>query len=536
MKRTLFLFLTSLLLLLQADGKLFAQKNGRELADSLIKVLETSHSDDTNKVKLLSAISGAYRLISYDTSLKWAFDGLQLAKSLKWKKGMGICYSGISVAYRFKGQYPEALENNFKALKMFEETGERHSVAIINEGIGNIYLYQDNFNEAMKYQTAALKIFTELGDKNGIAGDLGDMGNVYWKARKYDSALAVSFRSLALYEELGMESQIPRTLGNIGMIYNDSGSYEKSLEYNFKSLNGLKKTDNKRSLGIRYGNIGDTYLNIALHAQERDRPGALSKAIAYIDSGNVFFKEMGDLYDLADGYKSRYRASELLGDYKSALEYHKAYITTRDSVFSNENKVKIARIEAKHEVELVQIELEKRRNEKWFLISCIVLLAIIGTLFINRQMQQRRRLEAEKKYAENELGSFRQSVYEKNLIIEQVTGEMEKLKKEDEQETASEALSQLQHSIILTDDQWSKFQVMFEKVHKNFFYNLKKKMPDLTQAEIRLLALTRLKLSSKEMAAMMGISPATIRIYRHRLRKKLELDKEEMIEELIEDV
>ncbi len=38
------------------------------------------------------------------------------------------------------------------------------------------------------------------------------------------------------------------------------------------------------------------------------------------------------------------------------------------------------------------------------------------------------------------------------------------------------------------------------------------------------------------MASMLGISTNAIRIYRHRLRKKLDLDKDDMIEALVESI
>lgn len=171
------------------------------------------------------------------------------------------------------------------------------------------------------------------------------------------------------------------------------------------------------------------------------------------------------------------------------------------------------------------------------------MLAVIGILFINRQRLKQKKLQAEKMMAENELDTavqlldnFRESVQEKNNIIERFTNEMERLKQEEEQQTDAELVTQLEQATILTDEQWENFRILFEKVHKGFFVNLRKKMPELTQAEVRFLALTKLKLSSKEMASMLGVSSNAIRIYRHRLRKKLSLDKDDMIEQLVESI
>ncbi|MCD8261479.1 MAG: hypothetical protein LUD15_08280 [Bacteroides sp.] len=50
--------------------------------------------------------------------------------------------------------------------------------------------------------------------------------------------------------------------------------------------------------------------------------------------------------------------------------------------------------------------------------------------------------------------------------------------------------------------------------------------PHITRNDMRLCAYIRLNLNTKEIAAYMNITPASVEIARHRLRKKLELGKE----------
>jgi DNA-binding CsgD family transcriptional regulator len=59
------------------------------------------------------------------------------------------------------------------------------------------------------------------------------------------------------------------------------------------------------------------------------------------------------------------------------------------------------------------------------------------------------------------------------------------------------------------------------------------KLPDLTPAETRLLVLTKLKLSNKEMGAMLGIGYDAIKKTRQRLRKKIDLPEEGGLDKLI---
>jgi len=171
----------------------------------------------------------------------------------------------------------------------------------------------------------------------------------------------------------------------------------------------------------------------------------------------------------------------------------------------------------------------------------------------NKSRQQQ--LIAEKKLAENELRSasgqldaFTQSIREKNEFIEKASQVIERMNDElnlakDKPanlvtlpETDSNSLRLLQNSVILTDEDWKNFTGLFEKVHQNFFIRLKEKLPGLSPAETRFIALTRLKLSTKEMANMLGVTVEAIRQIRSRLKKKLNPEGEEGMEELVEKI
>jgi DNA-binding CsgD family transcriptional regulator len=94
-------------------------------------------------------------------------------------------------------------------------------------------------------------------------------------------------------------------------------------------------------------------------------------------------------------------------------------------------------------------------------------------------------------------------------------------------------LNTLANSTILTEQDWEDFSKLFDKVHTGFFVRLKEKYPNITPAETRLLCLTKLNLSTKEMAGMLGVSTDAIKKTRQRLRKKMEVDEEKNLEELV---
>lgn len=77
--------------------------------------------------------------------------------------------------------------------------------------------------------------------------------------------------------------------------------------------------------------------------------------------------------------------------------------------------------------------------------------------------------------------------------------------------------------------EWGEFSTNFNLVHKNFTDSLKERFPDLTLNDLRLCALYRIGLPSKEIADVMGISQTSVKMARYRLRKKLGLTPEEDI-------
>ena len=83
-------------------------------------------------------------------------------------------------------------------------------------------------------------------------------------------------------------------------------------------------------------------------------------------------------------------------------------------------------------------------------------------------------------------------------------------------------------------NEWQGFLLAFEQVHQDFFSALKSECDSLTPNDLRLCALLRMNMSSKEIATMLGISADSVRVARHRVRKKLDIPHEEkLIDHLI---
>ncbi|MEL7147323.1 MAG: hypothetical protein AAFO69_13200, partial [Bacteroidota bacterium] len=83
---------------------------------------------------------------------------------------------------------------------------------------------------------------------------------------------------------------------------------------------------------------------------------------------------------------------------------------------------------------------------------------------------------------------------------------------------------------------WEEFRSRFEKVNGDFYKKLKEIAPDLTNAEMKLSALLKLKLSSKEAASLLNITERSVISARSRLRKKLNVASEQTLYDFFTEI
>ena len=86
---------------------------------------------------------------------------------------------------------------------------------------------------------------------------------------------------------------------------------------------------------------------------------------------------------------------------------------------------------------------------------------------------------------------------------------------------------------IASHDDWKTFETNFERAHEEFIMKLKTAYPKLTPSDLRLCAYLRMNLSSKEIAPLLGISVRGLENHRYRLRKKMGLDVDANLNEVM---
>lgn len=81
--------------------------------------------------------------------------------------------------------------------------------------------------------------------------------------------------------------------------------------------------------------------------------------------------------------------------------------------------------------------------------------------------------------------------------------------------------------LYLKQTSWSDFEVYFTEVHPEFYRSIKNSYPGLSQHELRVCALIKLNLNTKQIADITRKSPKSIEVTRSRIRQKLDLSRDE---------
>ena len=146
------------------------------------------------------------------------------------------------------------------------------------------------------------------------------------------------------------------------------------------------------------------------------------------------------------------------------------------------------------------------------------------------------KLEREIEDREKEQKKVALSIIRKNEILSELKGEIEKLKTKSEDKLKFKDLNKLKLIIIENlniERERKSFDKYIKELNNNFYNNLEKKYPGLTDNEKKLCSLLRLKLTSKEISSILNITPKSVEVNRYRLRKKMDIKKEEKLSKII---
>lgn len=462
----------------------------------------------------------------------WMLAAADAASQKNWPVTQAECWHLAGSFYFRDGRYTLAFEYMQKAETVFDKYNSDQEYFYLHRYdnvLANCYYHFGEYGEAVKYLKKTIQLPPSWNTLTFTPGIYNTLALCYQQLKQYDSAATWYNRSYEAAVACKDSFYMALAHGNLGFTYYLQQQYDKALP--------LLEADYKGSLQAgEKGSATNAALTIAAIYIKKGKPSAATR---YMDLSRQYVYSSGGATLLKNWYENLYNLSKATSDHKNASLYADSLLAYKDSVEAMRDRKAfnqaVLKLETeKHLNEVKELDHQQRqqlllRNS---LLAGLVLLALIALLWVNRQLLKRRKekelAQQQLAFAKQELINYTRQLKEKNDLLEQFR---EELNNENDREGN---LTRLLDATILTDEDWKKFRQLFEKVYPGFFIRLKEKIPDLSAADTRLLALTKLQLPPKNMASMLGVTYDAVKKARQRLRKKINLPEEGTLEELVE--
>lgn len=152
------------------------------------------------------------------------------------------------------------------------------------------------------------------------------------------------------------------------------------------------------------------------------------------------------------------------------------------------------------------------------------------------QLLKNEKLESELTNKNRQLAASTMHLVNKNSFIHSVKHHINGVIKRSKNQEIKGELNKIIQTIdknITEDQDWDEFASHFDEVHGDFTKRIKEEFPALTPQELKLSAYLRMNLTTKEIAHLLNISVRGVEIARYRLRKKLDLDRSDNLQDYI---
>ena len=164
------------------------------------------------------------------------------------------------VALGEAGRTLEALSNLSKALKLYQELGEKYRVGWCHHEIGAFLCQQGNIPGAEHHFKQAILIWQELGNANDLANTLNSLGVHLCSVGRYEEALRYFQDALAVAHRIKATRRIAFVEASIGDVYLACREYEQAAEAYQRSTEAAREADVRRLEIYNLAKTGEGWL------------------------------------------------------------------------------------------------------------------------------------------------------------------------------------------------------------------------------------------------------------------------------------
>ena len=492
------------------------------------------------------------------------------------RKALALYYKGILCHESHHAE--DALSFYLEATTEIEKTNDYQLGFLINSEIGLMYLYRKLNDYAMEYFEKAHHNAELSNNQTYIAFSFIYIARAFSQKKQYNKAIEYYEKAIKIGQVNNYPTILASAMNESSFLFLKTGENKKALQY-AKDCIKIKKTDQRIfSLGdtYRYLKMYDSayfYLNQAslspnihtarsayqalfyISQEEKDYKKAVeysNKLWFYQDSigktdRNKALIEMQEKYDqqkiINENNLSQIKKDRIIRNVLIALIilsfiiaitnylYQRKIVSQKQEILEKEEKIRYFTMKI-HENETL-INRNKMRIEE-------LTIQMEGSLEIKEQwkeqnkirqeiQQQNEMLKLENNKLQNHISNYAQSLKEKSKELEA----MEHLSEENQYLHKREAFlcnqlinqtelfNKLKTTKYIDDQLWQEIKEKIDLLFDNYTKRLYHQIPSLTDGDIQICCLIKLRFSNGDIANMLAISPTSVSKRKLRLKERI---------------
>ena len=492
------------------------------------------------------------------------------------RKALALYYKGILCHESHHAE--DALSFYLEATTEIEKTNDYQLGFLINSEIGLMYLYRKLNDYAMEYFEKAHHNAELSNNQTYIAFSFIYIARAFSQKKQYNKAIEYYEKAIKIGQVNNYPTILASAMNETSFLFLKTGENKKALQY-AKDCIKIKKTDQRIfSLGdtYRYLKMYDSayfYLNQAclspnihtarsayqalyyISQEEKDYKKAVeysNKLWFYQDSigktdRNKALIEMQEKYDqqkiINENNLSQIKKDRIIRNVLIALIilsfiiaitnylYQRKIVSQKQEISEKEEKIRYFTMKI-HENETL-INRNKMRIEE-------LTIQMEGSQEIKEQwkeqnkirqeiQQQNEMLKLENNKLQNHISNYAQSLKEKSKELEA----MEHLSEENQYLHKREAFlcnqlinqtelfNKLKTTKYIDDQLWQEIKEKIDLLFDNYTKRLCHQIPSLTDGDIQICCLIKLRFSNGDIANMLAISPTSVSKRKLRLKERI---------------
>ena len=492
------------------------------------------------------------------------------------RKALALYYKGILCHESHHAE--DALSFYLEATAEIEKTNDYQLGFLINSEIGLMYLYRKLNDYAMEYFEKAHHNAELSNNQTYIAFSFIYIARAFSQKKQYNKAIEYYEKAIKIGQVNNYPTILASAMNETSFLFLKTGENKKALQY-AKDCIKIKKTDQRIfSLGdtYRYLKMYDSayfYLNQAslspnihtarsayqalfyISQEEKDYKKAVeysNKLWFYQDSigktdRNKALIEMQEKYDqqkiINENNLSQIKKDRIIRNVLIALIilsfiiaitnylYQRKIVSQKQEILEKEEKIRYFTMKI-HENETL-INRNKMRIEE-------LTIQMEGSQEIKEQwkeqnkirqeiQQQNEMLKLENNKLQNHISNYAQSLKEKSKELEA----MEHLSEENQYLHKREAFlcnqlinqtelfNKLKTTKYIDDQLWQEIKEKIDLLFDNYTKRLYHQIPSLTDGDIQICCLIKLRFSNGDITNMLAISPTSVSKRKLRLKERI---------------